>query len=63
MKIGDLLVVVVVVVVVLALSIDWLKGVDHCEDCPSVTCLCIQNVDGSWVLSPEVGDAEEDEGR
>ena len=52
-----------VVVMVFALSIDWLKGVDHCEDCPSVTCLCIQNVDGSWVLSPEVGDTKEDEGR
>jgi|APSaa5957512535_1039671.scaffolds.fasta_scaffold184995_2 hypothetical protein len=31
----------------------------HCKDCPSETCLCIQDVDGVWMLSPEVGDASE----
>lgn len=29
---------------------------DHCSDCPSVECLCIQDVDGNWMLSPEVGE-------
>lgn len=29
---------------------------DHCDDCPSVECLCIQNIDGNWMLSPEVGE-------
>lgn len=35
---------------------------EHCEDCPSETCLCIQGtVDNSseWMLSPEVGDTDE----
>ena len=32
----------------------------HCLDCPSETCLCIETIDGEWVLSPEVGDAEEE---
>ena len=31
----------------------------HCKDCPSETCLCIQDVDGAWMLSPEVGDTNE----
>ena len=29
---------------------------DHCSDCPSAECLCIQDVDGNWMLSPEVGE-------
>jgi hypothetical protein len=29
---------------------------DHCSDCPSVECLCIQGADGNWMLSPEVGE-------
>ena len=29
---------------------------DHCSDCPSVKCLCIQDVNGKWMLSPEVGE-------
>ena len=29
---------------------------DHCSDCPGVECLCIQDVNGNWMLSPEVGD-------
>jgi hypothetical protein len=29
---------------------------DHCSDCPGVECLCIQDVDGNWMLSPEVGE-------
>ena len=28
----------------------------HCSDCPSAECLCIQDVDGNWMLSPEVGE-------
>ena len=28
---------------------------DHCSDCPGEECLCIQDTDGNWVLSPEVG--------
>ena len=28
----------------------------HCSDCPSPECLCIQDVNGNWMLSPEVGD-------
>ena len=34
-------------------------GTIHCEDCPSETCLCIQDVEGNWMLCPEVGDADE----
>ena len=37
------------VMVTLALS------TDHCSDCPSLECLCIQDTDGNWMLSPEVG--------
>ena len=29
---------------------------DHCRGCPSTECLCIQDVDGNWMLSPEVGE-------
>ena len=29
---------------------------NHCSNCPSVECLCIQDVDGNWMLSPEVGE-------
>ena len=31
-------------------------AVDHCDNCPGVECLCIQDVDGNWMLSPEVGE-------
>ena len=29
---------------------------DHCSDCPSLECLCIQDAQGNWMLSPEVGE-------
>ena len=29
---------------------------DHCSDCPGADCLCIQDVNGGWMLSPEVGE-------
>ena len=32
----------------------------HCNDCPSEKCLCIQGNGGEWMLSPEVGDVDEE---
>lgn len=32
----------------------------HCSDCPSEKCLCIQDNGGEWMLSPEVGDVDEE---
>ena len=29
---------------------------DHCSDCPGVDCLCVRDVNGNWMLSPEVGE-------
>ncbi len=40
--------------VMVILSLSTKQG--HCSDCPGVECLCIQDVDGNWMLSPEVGE-------
>ncbi len=40
----------------LSMMVLMASSADHCSDCPSEKCLCIQDVDGKWILSPEVGD-------
>ena len=41
---------------VFLMMISMSLSTDHCSECPSVECLCIQDVDGNWMLSPEVGE-------
>ena len=43
-----------IVSVMIVLSLTTEQG--HCINCPSVECLCIQDVNGNWMLSPEVGE-------
>ena len=28
----------------------------HCADCPNEKCICIQGENGTWYISPEVGE-------
>ncbi len=58
MKVGDILCVFGPIIAFLFALLMMLATdtVDHCDNCPSSECLCIQDVDGNWMLSPEVGE-------
>ena len=60
MKVGDVAIIGVILLSIVYALVSYTQDTNHCSDCPSITCLCIQNNDGTWVLSPEVGDAEDD---
>jgi hypothetical protein len=50
--------VLILVTMLFVTSIETPRSV-HCSDCPSKTCLCIQDNTDKWMLSPEVGDVDE----
>lgn len=52
--------IVLMLVMILFVTNIELQNPDHCSDCPSETCLCIQGNEGEWMLSPEVGDVDEE---
>ena len=44
------------VLFMLSVMVTMALTTDHCSDCPGAECLCIQDVNGNWMLSPEVGE-------
>ena len=46
----------IMALLMLSMMVGMALTTDHCSDCPSAECLCIQDVEGNWMLSPEVGE-------